>query len=220
MTDTRPISWVKAARKDFERFPEKVQIEGLTALTVAAEGSKTDNSKPLHGLGSGVFEIVLDDRAGTFRVAYAVQLGEDLWVVHAFQKKSKAGEEDAAAGNRSDPRASEAPEGDATMNDDLEVIRGKGNVFRDLGYAKADAEHLKAVLSAQIIKVLDARKMTVRKAEDVTGIAAADFSRIRKAKLDRFTIDRLMTILGRLDQDVKIEITVCPKDARASAAQR
>jgi phage-related protein len=92
MIATRPISWVKAARKDFEKFPEKAKTEGLAALTVAAEGGKTDNAKPLHGLGSGVFEIVLDDRAGTFRVVYAVQLGDDdLWVVHAFQKKSKKG---------------------------------------------------------------------------------------------------------------------------------
>ena len=75
------------------------------------------------------------------------------------------------------------------MNDDFEVTRGKGNVFRDFGYADADAQHLRAVLAAQIIKVLDVRKMTVRKAEDATGIAAADFSRIRTAKLDRFTID-------------------------------
>ncbi len=106
------------------------------------------------------------------------------------------------------------------MNDDFEVVRGKGNVFRDFGYANADAEHLKAVLAAQIIKVLDARKTTVRKAEDVTGIAAADFSRIRKARLDRFTIDRLMTILDRLDQKVEIEVTVRAKDARASLAPR
>ena len=49
------------------------------------------------------------------------------------------------------------------MNDDFEVTRGKGNVFRDFGYADADAEHLKAILAAQIIKVLEVRKMTVRK---------------------------------------------------------
>jgi hypothetical protein len=56
----------------------------------------------------------------------------------------------------------EAPEGDAAMNDDFEVTRGKGNVFRDFGYADADAQHLKAVLAAQIIKVLDVRKMSAR----------------------------------------------------------
>lgn len=68
-----------------------MQIEGLRALTIAAEGAKADSAKPLHGLGSGIFEIVLNDRSGTFRVIYAVQIGDDLWVVHAFQKKSKRG---------------------------------------------------------------------------------------------------------------------------------
>jgi predicted XRE-type DNA-binding protein len=106
------------------------------------------------------------------------------------------------------------------MKEDMEVIRGKGNVFRDFGYANADAEHLKAVLATQIIKVLDARELTVRGAEAVTGIAAADFSRIRRAKLDRFTIDRLMTILGRLDQKIDIAVKVRPNVGRGAAPSR
>lgn len=98
------------------------------------------------------------------------------------------------------------------MNDEpLELVRGSGNVFADFGYPNADAEQLKALLAAEIIGVLDDRALTVRKAEDLTGIAAADFSRIRKTKLDRFTIDRLMTILNRLDQDVDVQITVRPR---------
>ncbi len=54
---TRPISWIKAARKAFEHFPEPVQFEGLLALTTAAEGGKAEIAKPLQGLGSGVLEI-------------------------------------------------------------------------------------------------------------------------------------------------------------------
>jgi predicted XRE-type DNA-binding protein len=104
------------------------------------------------------------------------------------------------------------------MKADMEVIRGKSNVFRDFGYA--DAEHLKAVLAAQIIKVLDARELTVCDAEGVTGIAAADFSRIRRAKLDRFTIDRLMTILGRLNQKIDIAVKVRPNVGRGAGASR
>jgi predicted XRE-type DNA-binding protein len=92
----------------------------------------------------------------------------------------------------------------------LEIIRGSGNVFADFGYANANAEQLKATLAAEIISVLDDKGFTVRKAEAITGIAAADFSRIRQAKLDRFTIDRLMTILNRLDQDIDIEISFRP----------
>ena len=88
---TRPISWIKAARKDFEQFPPQVQTEALGALTVAAEGGKADNVKPLKGFDSGVLEIVLKHRGDAFRVIYAVQIGTDIWVVHAFQKKSTQG---------------------------------------------------------------------------------------------------------------------------------
>jgi phage-related protein len=88
---TRPISWIKAALKEFERFPDDVRTVCLTALTIAAEGGKADIAKPMQGLGSGVFEIALPFRSDAFRVVYAVQLGNDLWVVHAFQKKSTQG---------------------------------------------------------------------------------------------------------------------------------
>lgn len=91
MRDTRPVSWIKAALKDFAAFPETVQEAALSAVTVAAEGQKADTAKPLKGLGGGVFEIALKHRGDAFRVVYAVQLDEAVWVVHAFQKKSKTG---------------------------------------------------------------------------------------------------------------------------------
>ncbi|CAD6882445.1 hypothetical protein [Methylomonas albis] len=90
----------------------------------------------------------------------------------------------------------------------LEIVRGSGNLFADFAHANADVEHLKATLAAEIIGVLDDRSLSVRKASELTAIAAADFSRIRQVKLDRFTIDRLMTILNRLDKDVDVQITV------------
>ena len=88
---TRPVSWIKAALKEFRTFPEGVQSICLAALTIAAEGSKADLAKPLQGFGSGVFEIALPFRGDAFRVVYAVQLAHDIWVVHAFQKKSTIG---------------------------------------------------------------------------------------------------------------------------------
>jgi predicted XRE-type DNA-binding protein len=99
------------------------------------------------------------------------------------------------------------------MSDDLELVRGSGNVFADFGRPNAEAEHLKATLAAQIIRVLDARGLTVRAAAELTGTAAADFSRIRRAKLDRFTIDRLMLVLGRLDQRMEVKVTFTGKAA-------
>ena len=89
--ETRPVSWFKAARKEFEDFPGGARAICLTALTIATEGGKADIAKPLHGLGSGVFEIALRFKGDAFRVVYTVQVGEELWVLHVFQKKSTQG---------------------------------------------------------------------------------------------------------------------------------
>ncbi len=91
MRNTRNISWIKTARKDFEAFPEDVQSDMLDALTVAAEGGKSDKAKPFKGVDGGVFEIALKHRGDAFRALYAVKIDADIWVVHAFQKKSKTG---------------------------------------------------------------------------------------------------------------------------------
>ena len=90
----------------------------------------------------------------------------------------------------------------------LAVVRGSGNVFRDLGSRNADVEQFKAILAAEIVKALDREELTVRAAQARTGIAAADFSRIRNADLGRFTVDRLMSIINRLGSRVEVKIRV------------
>ena len=75
---------MSAARKEFDDFPEGAQSICLAALSIAAEGGKADIAKPLKGLGAGVMEVALPYRGNAFRVVYAVQIGADLWVVHAF----------------------------------------------------------------------------------------------------------------------------------------
>lgn len=92
----------------------------------------------------------------------------------------------------------------------LELVRGSGNVFRDLGRENADLEQLKALLAAAIIKALQRQKLTVRAAQTRTGFAAADFSRVRNADLGRFTADRLMSMLNRLGARVEVKIRVRP----------
>lgn len=90
----------------------------------------------------------------------------------------------------------------------LEIVRGSGNVFRDLRQDNADAEQFKAILASEIIKVLDREHLTVRAAHARTGIAAADFSRIRNANLARFTVDRLMSIISRLGSQLEVKVRV------------
>ena len=87
----RRISWVKAAFKEFGSFPQAVQEQMKFALEVAAAGQMADIAKPMKGLGGGVYEIALPHRGDAYRAVYAVQIGDDLWVVHAFQKKSTQG---------------------------------------------------------------------------------------------------------------------------------
>ena len=87
----RRISWIKGAAKDFEDFPNDVKHQMVRALRIAAHGETIEKVKPFKGHGSGVFEVALRYKGDAFRLIYDVQIGADIWVIHAFQKKSKAG---------------------------------------------------------------------------------------------------------------------------------
>lgn len=99
----------------------------------------------------------------------------------------------------------------------LEVTRGSGNVYRDLGHANADVKQFKALLAAEILKALDRDQLSVRQAQVRTGIAAADFSRIRNADLGRFTVDRLMSIINRLGSRVEVKVKVTASRSQHAA---
>ncbi len=102
----------------------------------------------------------------------------------------------------------------------IELTRGSGsgNVFRDLGHVNADVKQFKALLAAEIIKVLDRDQLSVRQAQERTGVAAADFSRIRNADLGRFTVDRLMSIINRLGSRLEIKLKVRPAGRAGQSA--
>jgi phage-related protein len=87
----RSVSWVGAARKDFGAFPQGARLKLARALTLVAEGCHPDIAKPLDGFGPGVLELTLRQRGDAFRVVYAVRIGADVWVIHAFQEKSGTG---------------------------------------------------------------------------------------------------------------------------------
>jgi predicted XRE-type DNA-binding protein len=144
-------------------------------------------------------------------VVYAVQLGADVWVIHAFQKKSRTGIKTPKAEIDLIRQRLRRVKDAAMTNEPIEIVRGSGNVFRDFAHPDSDREQLRAILAARIIGVLGERRLSVRDAHALTGIAAADFSRIRRANLGRFTIDRLMTILSRLGQEVEVSVNVHPR---------
>ena len=103
-------------------------------------------------------------------------------------------------------------------NDDFELVRGSGNLFRDLALPNPELEQLRSILAARIIQALDSQHLTVRQAHELTGFAAADFSRVRRANLGRFTVDRLMTMLARLGQEIEVTVTDRPHRQKAGPA--
>jgi hypothetical protein len=90
----------------------------------------------------------------------------------------------------------------------LELIRGSGNIYRDFKIADADVRQLKAILAAEIIKTLDRDGLSVRKAHGLTGIDAADFSRVRNADFRRISVERLMAMINGLGSRVEVKIKV------------
>ena len=87
----RPVNWIGSSKKDLDAFPSEVKRQIGVALLVAQHGGKHPNAKPLKGLGRGVLEVVEDYDGDTYRAVYTVRFKECLYVVHAFQKKSKSG---------------------------------------------------------------------------------------------------------------------------------
>jgi phage-related protein len=87
----KKLVWLADSRAKVKSFPSGVQDDFGYALYAAQLGEMSPKAKPLHGLGGGVMEIVANHEGGTWRAVYTVSIGDSIYVVHAFQKKSKAG---------------------------------------------------------------------------------------------------------------------------------
>ncbi len=88
----KPLTWVGSSKRDYIRFPDQVQDDMGYALFVAQMGERPRNAKPLKGFkGAGVLEIVEDYDGDTLRAVYTVRFAQRLYVLPAFQKKSKRG---------------------------------------------------------------------------------------------------------------------------------
>lgn len=93
-----------------------------------------------------------------------------------------------------------------SAEDDLDLAYGTGNVFTDFGDADAEAKRLKAVIAAEIIATLNARRLTVRAAAELAKMDPSDIQRIRNADLSRFTLDRLVRVAHRLGRRVELKV--------------
>jgi phage-related protein len=88
----KDLVWIASSRKDLRAFPDDVRRVMGFALYLAQSGEKHPDAKPLRGFhGAGVLEVVDDFDGDTFRTVYTIRLGDVVYVLHAFQKKSKRG---------------------------------------------------------------------------------------------------------------------------------
>ena len=87
----RPLVWMGDSRKNIRAFPQEVRAAVGYALQLVQAGETPLDAKPFKGVKGGVYEIVKRYDTDTYRAAYAVKIAEKIYVLHAFQKKSKKG---------------------------------------------------------------------------------------------------------------------------------
>lgn len=222
MTDEppfKPVIWVRSSRKDLREFPEPVQDHRGYALYVAQRGGKHRDTKALSGFGgAGVVEIIKDYRGDTFRVVYTLQYAGAVYVLHAFQKKSKTGPEtqhrDMELIQQRVREAEQIARGGESMSK-KEYETGGRNVFKDIGVPDAEEHFVKAQLVFKIDTIMKERSLKQIQAAALFGVRQPDVSKMLRGEFRQFSVERLLRFLVALDQDV--EIVVKPHRDRNNA---
>ena len=95
------------------------------------------------------------------------------------------------------------------MSEDVKIEQSSGNVFKDLGFSDTEAERalLKADLAVEIYKIIEAQKLTQAQAGKILGVDPSDISRLKGGDFNRFSVERLFTLLNRFNRNIEIRIT-------------
>ena len=223
MTDEpslKPVTWVGTSLKDLREFPEAVQDHMGYALYVAQRGGKHQDAKVLSGFGgAGVVEVIKDHRGDTFRAVYTLRYAGSVYVLHAFQKKSKTGREtprrDIELIKQRLRTGRTDCEGEKAMSHKKGYEIGSRNVFKDIGVPNAEEHLVKAQLVFKIDTILKARGLKQVEAAGLLGVRQPDVSKMLRGEFRQFSVERLLRFLVALDQDV--EIIVKPHRDRNNA---
>lgn len=189
------------------------------ALYVAQRGEKHQDAKVLSGFGgAGVVEVIKDYRGDTFRAVYTVKYAGRIYVLHAFQKKSKTGRATPRhrVNSATVARGRTDCKGEKSMRNRKRYETGSGNVFKDLGVPNAEEHLVKAQLVFKIDTILKKRGLKQVEAADLFGVRQPDVSKMLRGEFRQFSVERLLRFLVALDQDV--EIVVKPHRSRNEAA--
>lgn len=201
------------------------------ALYQAQLGLKARSAKPLRGFGgAGVLEIIEDHESDTYRTVYTVKFSDLVYVLHAFQKKSKKGigtpKPDVDVINRrlqvaqKDYRGAPGSERTNQMKARVRATKTKrlraksenvetssGNVFADLGFADSEERLLKAKLATKIAQLIEKKGWTQAQTAERTALDQPKVSRLMRGQLSGFSADRLFAVLNRLGHSVEVRIS-------------
>ena len=174
----RRVVWLGDSRKNLQAFPQRVRRDMGAALFVAQRGETAEHVKPYKGVGSGVMEIAERYATNAYRLIYAVQLSKSATKRRGRERK---------------------------MSTKPEVTEGDGNIFADLGIDNADEFYTRACLGVQVMKLLKGRSQ--KEAAKLLGVKQPEISALMRAKFSRFSQERLIGFLNKLDRKVTIQIS-------------
>ena len=168
--------------------------------------------------GAGVLEVIKDYRSDTFRAVYTLKYAGTIYVLHAFQKKSKIGRETPRRDMeliKQRLREAEQIAREKAMSRKKGYEIGSRNVFKDIGVPNAEEHLVKAQLVFKIDTILKARGLKQVEAAGLFGVRQPDVSKMLRGEFRQFSVERLLRFLVALDQDV--EIVVKPHRDRNNA---
>jgi phage-related protein/predicted XRE-type DNA-binding protein len=210
MAAQKPTVWIGSSRDDLRAFPDEVRRVMGFAINDAQNGDEHPRAKSLKGFGGrSVLEVVDDEDGDTYRAVYTVRFVGVIYVLHAFRDH-----QDAAQGSRGSlPR--ELRNRRQQVSNNKKVTASSGNVFTDLGFANPEEELLKAKLVRELRGIIKRRKLTQTKAAAMLGLKQPDVSALVTGRVGKFSIDRLVRCLDRLDY--KVDLVVRHKPRRPSS---
>jgi phage-related protein len=186
------------------------------ALRAAQKGGKHPDAKPLKGFkGAGVLEIISDFDGDSFRAVYTVRMKGVLYVLHAFQKKSKSGiktplpEIEKIESRLKDKTQKQLTRREKMKN--VKVTKSSGNVFADLGLPNADEHLVKAEIVLGIADRVKTRGLTQAQVAKLIGLAQPDVSKLLRGNFAGYSFERLFGFLRALGNDVEIKVIATKK---------
>jgi phage-related protein len=180
----KPLHWTGSSKKDLLAMPAAVVDVFGYALFLAQAGSKHPQAKPLRGFGgASVLEVVETREGGSYRAVYWVKLGDAVYVLHCFQKKSTLE--------------------NAEM---IDIKKGSTNVYADLGLADAAGMLVKARLAAKIAEIIKQRRLTQVRAAAIIGMPQPKLSGMLRGRFRGISETKMLQCLNRLGRDVDIVV--------------